>query len=138
MGLENRYSVYPLAEAVLIESEGTDVVDVFSIPDGSIIDCILCVVKTAAVRAVGATTFTIGDADQADDFIPASDAKAAAGTVYGDDPTERGAYLYDATKKGDFRKVYSADNTVKFVLDTVPDTEGEYLIYIFGHRAIPL
>jgi len=144
MALENRYSVYPMNEAVLIKSEGTTPVDVLSIPDGTIIDCVLCVIKTPAVVDAGACNLTIGDTDQADDFIPASDAEAAAGTVYGDDPTERGAYLYDATKKGDFRKVYQADKTVKFALSATPnpetegDTEGEYLIYVFGHRALPL
>lgn len=138
--LENRYSVYPVAEAVLLQSEGTTPVPVFSIPDGMIIDLVLAMVKTPNEDA-DANNLTVGDDDTADGYIVAADAKAAAGTFYGEDPTKRGAYLYDATKKGSFVKAYSAPKTLYFALSAdllEAEAEGEYLIYIFGHRAIPL
>lgn len=140
MGVENRYSVYPVSEMVHIQSEGTTPVPVYSIPDGTIIDLVLAVVKTPNQDA-DASNLTVGDEDSADGYIVAADAKAAKGTVYGGDPTERGAYLYDATKKGGFVKAYSAPKTILFALSTdmLPaEAEGEYLIYIFGHRAVPL
>ena len=140
MGLQNRYSVYPLAELVHIQSEGTTPVPVLSIPDGTIIDKVLVVVKTPNEDA-DANNLIVGDDDDDNGYIVAADSKPAAGTVYGEDPTARGAYLYDSTKKGDFRKVYQAHKTLYFALSTTMaegEAEGEYLIYIFGHRAITL
>ena len=140
MGLQNRYSVYPVAEMVDIESEGTTAVAVYSIPDGTIIDKVLAIVKTPNEDA-DATNLIVGDDDDDNGYITAADAKAAAGTVYGDDPTERGAYLYDATKKGSFVKAYAGPKTLYFALSTdmlVTEAEGEYYIWIFGHRGIPL
>ena len=137
MGLENRYTVYHFAEAVRIASEGTTPVNVFSIQDGMIVDLVLAVVKTPCVDA-DANNLIVGDDDDDNGYITAASAKAAAGTIYGEDPTARGAYLYDATKKGSFRKAYAAGKTLKFALSVAPDTEGEYLIYIFGHHSIAL
>lgn len=137
MGLQNRYTVYPVAEMVDIQSEGTTAVDVFSIPDGMIVEEVLVIIKTALVDA-DANNLIVGDDDDDNGYIVAADAKAAVGTVYGADPTERGDYLYDATKKGSFVKVYPAGKTLKFKLSVAPDTEGEYLVYIFGKRAIPI
>ena len=105
--VKNRYSVYDLKEAVLVSSNGTTPVPVFSIPDGAVIDHVLAMVKVPN-EDVDASTIIIGDDDDPNGYIVAADAKAAAGTFYGADPTERGAYLYDATKKGDFQKVYTA------------------------------
>ncbi len=136
----NRYSIYHLAEAVLVTSNGTTPVAVFSIPDGTIIDHVLAMVSVPNEDA-DASTIIVGDDDDPNGYIVAADAKAAAGTFYGCDPTERGAYLYDATKKGDFKKAYSAPKTLYLALSTdmlVTEKEGEYLIYIFGHRGIPL
>lgn len=140
MGVENRYSVYSVAEMVHIQSEGTTPVPVFSIPDGMIIDLVLAVVKTPNEDA-GANNLTVGDNDTADGYIVAADSKAAAGTIYGEDPTARGAYLYDSTKKGSFVKAYPGPKTIYFALSAdmaEGEAEGEYLVYIFGHRAVPL
>jgi hypothetical protein len=78
----------------------------------------------------------VGDDDNDDGFLAAADAKGSAGTVYGEDPTARGAYLYDATKKGGFTKVYTAEGkTLKAVLDAAVDTEGVVQIMVWGYRA---
>ncbi len=134
MGVVNRYTVYQMAEMVLIGSEGTTIVPVFSIPAGTVIEHVMVRVKTPAVRVTGAVTMTLGDVNSADGFVVACDAKAAIGTVFGGDPTERGAYLYDATKKGSFLKHYSLVNTLRFVLNVAPDVQGEYEVIVFGKR----
>lgn len=137
MGMKNRYTVYPVAEMIMVESEGVTAVELYSIPDGMVVNLVLAVVK-APCTDEDANTLIVGDEDDDNGYIVAADAKAAALTVYGGDPTQRGAYLYDATKKGSFAKVYSAPKTLKFKLSAAPDAEGEYYIYIFGHRAIQL
>lgn len=136
MGLENRYSVYPFAEMIQVLSEGDTIIDVLSIPAGTLIEHVGVIIKTPAV---GASNLIVGDDDDDNGFITAADAVAAANTVYGDDPTERGAYLYDATKKGAFRKYYTAAKTLKFVLSADPATsEGVYQVIVVGKRfAIP-
>lgn len=134
--LLNRYSVYHVAELVHIEAESAVAVSFFSIPDGMIVDCVVVVVKVPCTNAVN---LIVGDEDDDNGFIVAASADAAAGTVYGADPTERGAYLYDATKKGAFRKVYQAAKNLKLVLSGAAGAaKGEYLVYILGHRAIQL
>lgn len=158
MGLENRYSVYPVAEMVHISSEGTTPVPVFSIPDGMVINQVLVVVKTPNEDA-DANNLIVGDNDDDNGFIVAADSKAAAGTIYGDDPAERGAYLKDDISHAACPatsavygsetvlsakpkvKAYSTPKTLYFALSAdmlTTEAEGEYLIYIFGHRAIPL
>ncbi len=139
MGLENRYTVYPMAEMAHVKTEslaGSPVaVDVLSIPEGMIIEQVLVRVKTPAVD-VDANNLIVGDEDDDNGFIVAADAKGAAGTVYGEDPTLRGAYLYDATKKGSFLKLYQEVKTLKLVLSAAPDTEGEYEVTVLGHRTV--
>lgn len=132
MGVENRYSVYPFAEMVQVVSEGTTVFDVMSIPAGTLIEHIGVIIKTPAV---GASSLFVGDDDDQNGFILEGSAVAAANTIYGDDPTERGAYLYDATKKGAFRKYYTAAKTLRFGLSANPATsEGVYEVIVIGHR----
>lgn len=128
-----RYAVYPFAEMVLVESNGDTAVDVLSIPEGTIIEQLL---TRTYVPATGSANLTIGDDDDPDGFIVAADATAAEGTVYGDDPTERGDYLYDATKKGSFVKLYEAAKTLKLVLSAAPTSEGEYEVIVIGHRTV--
>lgn len=158
MTLKNRYSVYPVAELVHIESEGTTPVPVFSIPDGMVVNQVLVVVKTPNEDA-DANNLIIGDDDDDNGFIVAADSKATAGTIYGDDPAERGAYLKDDISHAACPatsavygsetvisakpkvKAYAAPKTLYFALSAdmlTTEAEGEYLIYIFGHRAIPL
>lgn len=139
--MENRYTVYPFAEAVLATSESVEgspvAVDIFSIQDGMVVELVLAYIKSHCVDAE-ANNLIVGDDDDDDGYIVAASAKAADATIYGQAPVERGAYLYDATEKGSFVKVYTAPKTLKLKLSAAPDAEGEYLVYIFGHRAIPL
>lgn len=136
MGIENRSTGYSFAEMVQVLSEGTTVIDVLSIPAGTLVEHVGVIVNTPAV---GASNLIVGDDDDDNGMIAAADATAAANTIYGDDPTERGAYLYDATKKGAFTKYYPADKTLTFELSANPATsEGVYQVIVVGKRfAIP-
>jgi hypothetical protein len=127
-------AVYHFAEQLKVQSQGTTPVALITLPVGTIVESVLARVRTAAVRAGGSVTLAVGDNDDADGFLIAADAKAADVT-YGPDPTQRGAYLYDATKKGSFVKLYGTDNTLYFALNIAPDTEGIYDVIIIGHRA---
>ncbi len=134
MALKGRYGCYHFAESALVESEGTTPVQVMTLPKGTVVEQVLAVVKTPAVRAGGATTLTVGDGSTANGFITASDCKAAAETCYGEVPSVRGAFLYDSTVKGSYIKHYAADNAVWLALSAAPDTEGEYQVTVIGHR----
>jgi hypothetical protein len=125
---------YDFAELYEVESEGVSPVNVMGIQVGDILESVLVRIKTPAVLTE-AVTVSIGDNDAAAGFVAAASAKAVAGTVYGQDPTERGAYLYDATKKGGFVKLYDTEKTLKLVLSAAPDTEGIYQVIVKGHRA---
>jgi hypothetical protein len=135
MTVKNRNASYQFAEQIQVESQGITPVAVMTLPVGTIVESLLARVLTAAVRAGGSVTLTVGDNDTANGYLVAADAKAAAGTVYGEDPTARGAYLYDATKKGSFVKVYILYKTLYLALSIAPDTEGIYDVIITGHRA---
>ena len=98
-------TVKPFAEIFRGTTNGTTNVPLWDIPAGTIIELVLC--KTI-VAGVGTGNLMVGDTDNTDGFIAASDATAAADTILGDDPTERGDYLYDSTKKGSFVKHYES------------------------------
>jgi len=128
--------MYLFADCIEITTNSAAAVDIRKISAGEIIDKVVLRIKTAAVRAAGAATITIGDDDDADSYTLASDVKASAGTVYGLDPVERGAYLYDATKKGSFLKAYAAEGkTIKAVLSAAVDTEAVVQIMVWGYKA---
>jgi len=132
MTILNSFAGKDIHESFLLESEGTTVIDLKSLQEGTIVEKVLVRIVKAAI---GASNLTVGDDDSANGYITAADATAAAGTVYGADPTERGAYLYDATKKGSFSKFYQAIKTLKFVLSATPETmEGQYEVTILGYR----
>ena len=133
MGIKNKEAGYQIDELIEVESEGQTPVDVISIQVGDIIESVLARIKTPAALT-GAVTVSVGDNDAAAGFVAAASAKATAGTVYGQDPTERGVYLYDATKKGSFVKLYPAEKTLKLVLSATPDTEGIFQVIVRGHR----
>lgn len=135
MGIKNTNKVYDLAEEIEVETEGTTAVVCRSLSSGEVIDGVLARVKTPATDT-GAVTLAVGDDDDADGFLVAADAKAAAGTIYGGVPTERGAYLYDSTVKAGYRKAYSAAKSLKIALSAVPDTEAVVQVFINGHRII--
>lgn len=136
MSVNSIRPMYPFAECIEVTTSGTTAVDVRKFAAGEIVVNVMARIKTAGVRAAGAANITIGDDDDADGYLAAADAKATAGTVYGDDPTERGAYMYDATKKGSFRKLYAAEGkTLKAVLDAAVDTEAVIQVTVWGFRA---
>jgi hypothetical protein len=128
--------IYPFSESIEITTTGVTAVPVRRIAAGEVITRLSARIKTAAVRAAGACNITVGDDDAADGYLVAADAKASAGTVYGEDPTARGAYMYDATKKGSFYKLYAAEGkTIKAVLSAAPDTEAVVQVLVTGFRS---
>ncbi len=132
MGISKQKTIYPFAELVEVLSEGTTVINLMQIPIGTVIENVLVCIKTAAT---GTANLIVGDDDDDDGYIAAADATAAAGTIYGDGVTERGAYLYDATSKAGHVKVYLASGKeVKFKLSATPTTEGVYQVFILGKR----
>lgn len=124
---------YPWAEMFETRSEGTTPVLLATMTPGMMITGALVRVKTPAVL-VAAVTVAIGDTDDADGYVLDADAKAAAGTIYGDAVTERGAYLYDATSKAGHIKFYAANKELRLVLSTAPTTEGVYQVTMWGHK----
>jgi hypothetical protein len=136
MGVNSIRPLYPFAECIEITTNGATAVDVRKFAAGDIVVNVMARIKTPGTRAAGALNLIVGDDDDGDGFIAAADAKASAGTVYGDDPAESGAYLYDSVKKGGFRKVYAAEGkTLKAVLDAAADTEATVQITVWGFRA---
>ena len=87
------------------------------------------------LTVLSTTDFILGDDDDDNGYIVAKDATSAAGTVVGDDPTERGAYLYDATKKGSFSKTYTAAGKfLKLAMSTTQTTYIKLKVIITGFR----
>ena len=75
--------------ALGVESNGTPAVDVVSIPiDHEVSE----VWARVAVAGTGSANMTLGDDDDPNGFIEAADHTSAAGTIFGDAITERGAY----------------------------------------------
>jgi hypothetical protein len=136
MGILNTNKAYEIAEEIEVQTNGVTAVVVRPLSAGENISHVLARVKTPAVRSAGAVNLSVGDDDNAAGFLAAADAKAAAGTQYGNIPTERGAYLYDATVKAGYRKAYSADKSLKIVLDAAPDTQAVVQVVVIGHRMV--
>jgi hypothetical protein len=116
------------SETFLVQGEAS-AVNLMNISPGTIIEDVKAVVDTAGV---GAANFSIGDDDGSAGFIAAKDATTAANTVVGDDPTERGSYLYDATKKGSFTKTYTALKTLKLTMSTTQTTYIKVKVHVSG------
>lgn len=132
MAVTNMKTVYPFSECFVVTGEDTDAIDVYDIPAKTVITGVLVIVETAGV---GTSNLTVGDDDTADGYITAADATAAAGTVYGDVPTERGSYLYDSTVKAGYVKYYpDAGKEIKFDLSGSQTTDGVYKIIVTGYR----
>lgn len=133
MAVLNVNEAYPFAYTFEVQTNGATSVNVWLIPTGTIVDNVIATIKTAATTG----SVTVGDTDSANGFIAAADPTASAGTVYGDDVTEKGAYLYDGTKKGGLRKVYTT--TTKYltlVNDRATTVEGVWLVTIQGLRTL--
>ena len=124
-------SGYWFAEMFRVQTEGVTAVPFMSLLPGTVVKLILARCETPGT---GAANLTVGDDDDADGYLIAADHTAAAGTIYGDAPTERGAYLYDATAKGGFVKLYNAAKTLKAVLSAAGTTQGTWQLLVLGHR----
>ena len=140
MAVKARQMMYPMAEMIEVAAEGTTIIDLMDIPAGTIIESVLVRVKTPATGPDA--SLTVGDADSANGFILAADAKAAAGTIYGDDIDEVGAYLKAAVtcaatsanaQVGHNGHLYAAAAKVKFVLSAAA-TGGVYQVFVTGKR----
>jgi len=150
MAITARRTMYPMAEMVEVAAEGTTVIDLVDIPEGTIIESVLVRVKTPATG--DAANLIVGDAGDPDGFIVAKDAHGAAGTVYGDAPAERGVYLdaghthtentaasytQNATTAlalgSSTQKLYAAAAKVRFVLSAAA-TGGVYQVFVTGKR----
>jgi len=127
-------SVYPFAERFRVQSNGITDVEVWEIPVGTIITDVFVIVVTAGV---GSTTnyVVVGDESDEDGFIAGFNPASTAGTVIGDDPTERGDYLYDSTKKALCGKVYVATSTLEVACEVATNTTDPIFdLIVIGYR----
>ena len=124
-------SGYWFAEQFRVTTEGTTPVKLMDITPGTVIERVIVRCETPGT---GAANLTVGDEDDADGLILAGDHTAAAGTVYGDAPTELGVYLRDATEKAGYRKNYAAVKALRAVLSAAGTTQGTWQVMVFGHR----
>lgn len=131
MAVLSQKSAYAIAEMFRVQSNGVTAVDVVLLLPGMVVELVVARIETPGT---GAANLIIGDDDDADGFLAAADHTAAAGTIYGDGVTERGAYLYDATSKGGHVKLYNAAKTIKLSLSAAGTTQGIYQVLVLGHR----
>ncbi len=125
-------SGYAFSELFRVTSEGVTPVALMLIPAGTVIERVIVRTETPGT---GVANLTVGDDDDADGFVLAGDHTAAAGTVYGDAPTELGVYLRDAVEKAGYRKPYATSTkTLKLVLSAAGTTQGTYQVMVLGHR----
>ena len=127
-------SGYPFCEVFRVQSDGVTDVDVWNIPVGTIITDVFVVVVTAGD---GSTTnyVAVGDSSDEDGFIAGFNPASTAGTVIGDDPTERGDYLYDSTKKSLCGKAYMTTSKLEVACEvTTNTTDPIFDIIVMGVR----
>ena len=134
--LNPRGPLYPFAERIRATTDGTDAVDVWNIPEKTIITMVMVRVVTAGTGS--ASNFICGDDDDDDGFIVATAiGGATAGSIWGDLPTERGAYLLGATTGHSpmIWKVYE-DAGKEIKIDASVALTGELTvdIFVFGYR----
>lgn len=131
-------TAYPFVEVFRAQTSGVTDVNIWNIPAYTIITDVWVRVVTAGV---GNTTsyVAVGDQDDEDGFIAGFDPNSAAETCVGDDPTERGDYLYDATKKTLCGKFYKATKTLEVVLEIATNvtTEPIFDVIVAGYRFSP-
>jgi len=135
MGLDLISTGYFMCERmkVTIPAASTTAISLMSIPKGTYITDVLVKIVSAGV---GTGDIDIGDDDDPAGYLDGCDATGAANTIYGDDPTERGAYLYDGTKKSLPGKFYTGDKTLKAVASASTLTTGVTAdVYVMGFRA---
>ena len=127
------------SEVFEVDTSGTDSVDVWEIPKGTIIKMVLAEVVVAGVGASGGN-LTVGDDDDGDGFIVAANlCGATVGTIYGDSASERGAYLNSQVPCHTVNwKVYStAGKEIKIDCSAALTTEATVRIFVYGTRYIP-
>lgn len=109
---------------------GTSTVNaVVTIPAMSIVTDVLVKINSAYN---GSATIDIGDASDADGFLPNTSITAATPGVYGGNVATRGAYLYDGTNKTSLRKFYASATDIKATVGGTPTTGSAtvYMVYI--------
>lgn len=142
MAVKNMFKVYDLAEMIEVETNGATAVDVYKIPQYTIIQMVMVMIKQPSTNSVN---LTVGDDDDPDGFIVAAAADGAAGTVYGSDPDDLGVYLRAAVtctatsadaKVCSGGKLYAAAaKEVKIVLSGAAGAnECIARVFIFGKR----
>ena len=140
MAITARRTMYPMAEMVEVAAEGTTVIDLVDIPEGTIIESVLVRIKTPATGT--AANLSVGDAGDAAGFIMPNNAQAAAGTIYGNDPDHLGGYLKDTVtcaatganaKVGHNGHLYATAAKLRFVLSAAA-TGGVYQVFVTGKR----
>lgn len=132
-GTTPKKTIYPFAEMFEVETSTTDSVPVWEIPAGTIVTCILAKIKVAGT---GSGNIIVGDDDDDNGFILAADATAAADTIYGDAPEERGAYLYmgDSYHSEKWKQYTAAGKKIYIDCSDTLTTEATVDIYVFGYR----
>jgi len=126
--------MYPFAEVFEVDTNGTTAVDVWDIPAGTIIAMVLAEIQVSST-GTGANII-VGDDDDDDGFILAASCCTTAGTIYGDAPEERGAYLYTGVSyhSGKWKYYDAAGKELKIDSSAANTTEATLRIYVFGYR----
>jgi len=130
-----KQTLAPFAEVFRATTAGTTDVNIWNIPAKTLITDVFVVCVTAGVGNTTAYA-AVGDEDDEDGFIAGFDPTSAAATCIGDDPTERGDYLYDSTKKALCGKYYSATKTMEVVLENATNvtTNPVFDVFVMGYR----
>jgi len=131
MAVLTQRSGYAISEQFRVQSNGTTPVAFMTVFAGTVIEKIIVRVETPGT---GAANLTVGDLGDADGYITASDHTSSAGSIFGDTPSERGAYMYDSTIKGSFSKLYNAGDTLSLVLSAAGTIQGVFQIHVTGHK----
>lgn len=129
-------TVYPFEEMFEVKTDGTDAVDIWNIPKGTIIKMVLAKIKVAGT-GTGANII-IGDDDDDNGYILAASAcGVAVDTVYGDAVAERGAYLEagaTGTHAGSWKVYTAAGKELKLDCSAELTTEATIEVFVFGSR----
>ena len=133
-------TLYPFAERFVVDTDGTDAVDIWDIPAGTIITRVLVQIDVDGTGDSGGNII-VGDDDDDNGYILAANVcGGTAGTVYGDHINELGEYLEPSGAVGSYEpgcwKTYSsAGKELKLDCSAALTTEATLSIYVFGFRA---
>jgi hypothetical protein len=104
MAVEKRATGYTIDEVIEVTASGTTPVGLLSIQQNTTIQLVTIKIKTAGVRAAGALNLLVCDDDDADGYLAAADAKAAANTFKVATRWKGGLICMTPPKKGSFIK----------------------------------